>query len=537
MLKQLGDNDMGALLNFINRKVLLLISAAAFASLSACGSGDSGTTPVVNSGTSNVSVSQYSDSATQPKAVVNSAGGAELTYYGNAGAASPSQAVLKQKDGGEFVTYFNADGTINKIVNSATGDYTKADVRRDKTGVDYITYSSAGGFVSGISVFTDGLKWYSANVLGDLGQITVSYGGSQPGSGVLVPTTLAYDVPVEVGANLQQLLNTIYAPKVTLKGPLWILMPSAHAVTTLDTAKLTASAVLIAAGIASGPVTATGIALVAIGGIIAGKTVTKIWSESLNTLEKSFDSVMSDRLINDMDKAVDPGKSFSDSVRALLASGLTAAQQSVVAAVERKANTIAAVALPPARADSTVAPTGLPVAIGNGLTLTGTTVNSANTVYAMIGSLTSAGALTANGTAPDNTAVSIAGSVAVAAGTLSGTFRTNSSTGTLISSGNLTAGAIAQQGKCSTNTQSGGNGTFSFAFNVGKAGTVALTYNMFSIPDALTLLSDGATVFSTGGLVSGSRTIDVVSTSSLVILNISAPNSGTAWEVRVGCAS
>jgi hypothetical protein len=65
-------------------------------------------------------------------------------------------------------------------------------------------------------------------------------------------------------------------------------------------------------------------------------------------------------------------------------------------------------------------------------------------------------------------------------------------------------------------------------------------YNMFVNPDALDIFYDGMNVFSTGGLVSGSRTVSVAycsanTTSTMVRLELRAPNDGTEWDVSVSC--
>ena len=72
-------------------------------------------------------------------------------------------------------------------------------------------------------------------------------------------------------------------------------------------------------------------------------------------------------------------------------------------------------------------------------------------------------------------------------------------------------------------------------------GTFFVSYNMYSIPDRLTVSHEGTTVFDTGGLVSGSRMASVTYgtsalTSTVVNVVVSAPNSGTAWVVSVECA-
>jgi hypothetical protein len=71
-------------------------------------------------------------------------------------------------------------------------------------------------------------------------------------------------------------------------------------------------------------------------------------------------------------------------------------------------------------------------------------------------------------------------------------------------------------------------------------GTFEVFYEMYTIPDELNIYYEGARIFSTGGLVSGSMTTQVsygsaTSTRTTVTVEINAPNAGTAWVIRVGC--
>lgn len=95
--------------------------------------------------------------------------------------------------------------------------------------------------------------------------------------------------------------------------------------------------------------------------------------------------------------------------------------------------------------------------------------------------------------------------------------------------------------QCPTQQRSGGQGFITFTVDLKKTrGTFQVSYNMFGIPDELTLFYEGVQVFGTGGLVSGSRTVSVNfgsenSTSTIVTLQLRAPNEGTAWRVSVSC--
>ena len=95
--------------------------------------------------------------------------------------------------------------------------------------------------------------------------------------------------------------------------------------------------------------------------------------------------------------------------------------------------------------------------------------------------------------------------------------------------------------QCPTQQRSGGQGFTSFTVELFKnRGTIQVFYEMYSIPDELNVYYEGSTIFSTGGLVSGSTTVSVPygsddSTSTVVTVEVNAPRSGTAWIVSVTC--
>ena len=85
---------------------------------------------------------------------------------------------------------------------------------------------------------------------------------------------------------------------------------------------------------------------------------------------------------------------------------------------------------------------------------------------------------------------------------------------------------------------SGGQGAFTHVYDMGQeSGTFELSYNMYSIPDRLEVKgSDGTSLFSTGGLVSGTDTVQVsFSGGRMVYVIVTAPTDGTAWDYSIGC--
>ena len=91
---------------------------------------------------------------------------------------------------------------------------------------------------------------------------------------------------------------------------------------------------------------------------------------------------------------------------------------------------------------------------------------------------------------------------------------------------------------CDDYSESGGQTIQSFYVALDSSrGYVKLTYDMYSIPDQLELVYEGATIFSTGGLVSGRRIITrlIDGDDEFMYVKITATNSGTAWDFTLTC--
>lgn len=94
---------------------------------------------------------------------------------------------------------------------------------------------------------------------------------------------------------------------------------------------------------------------------------------------------------------------------------------------------------------------------------------------------------------------------------------------------------------CGEVTASGGEGTTRTRHALGPvAGLVQIAYDMYTIPDRLDCYFRGVLVASTGGLVSGSGTLQwtyapAPGDPSWCLIVVSAPNSGTAWIYTLNC--
>jgi hypothetical protein len=86
--------------------------------------------------------------------------------------------------------------------------------------------------------------------------------------------------------------------------------------------------------------------------------------------------------------------------------------------------------------------------------------------------------------------------------------------------------------------RSGGQGTSIYLVNLkNNKGVFKLSYNMYSVPDQLEAIYEDNVIFTTGGLVSGSREVklSIDGLSKQLEILITAPSSGTGWNFGVSC--
>eukprot|EP00980_Cylindrotheca_fusiformis_P028870 scaffold22663_cov111-Cylindrotheca_fusiformis.AAC.3 len=91
---------------------------------------------------------------------------------------------------------------------------------------------------------------------------------------------------------------------------------------------------------------------------------------------------------------------------------------------------------------------------------------------------------------------------------------------------------------CPSTTTSGGQGVTVLRIDMERnEGTFPISYEMFQIPDQLYIVYEGTRIFDTGDLVSGSQSSQVSfsGTDTVIEVTMFAPNSGTAWDLFVGC--
>lgn len=91
---------------------------------------------------------------------------------------------------------------------------------------------------------------------------------------------------------------------------------------------------------------------------------------------------------------------------------------------------------------------------------------------------------------------------------------------------------------CNAATQSGGVGVTTTNHELGRtSGTFVFTWEAYSIPDKFEVFYQGATLFTTGGFVSGpgSRSISYSGSATFVTVVVTGSSSGTDWDYTVSC--
>jgi hypothetical protein len=174
---------------------------------------------------------------------------------------------------------------------------------------------------------------------------------------------------------------------------------------------------------------------------------------------------------------------------------------------------------------------------GGGTQATGQAVFQDGTIYELNGIIDADGTVSINGMSEDGDTLNISGTIDED-GNYQGDYDvTDADTGET-DQGSSNAD-VSDIGACSASQGSGGQGAFTYAHFLGEGpGSVTLFVDAYSIPDAFTVSGPGGLSYTTGGLISGSRTI-TLTTSQLgpitAFVSVSAPEDGTSWEYSIGC--
>ncbi|MBE0615092.1 MAG: hypothetical protein IH604_15575 [Burkholderiales bacterium] len=527
--------------------------------LTACGGGGGGgsssevptSTPVVPvvTPTANVAVTSITAqrSIADAAAVITTKSGNTVAYYTSAGTKDPYQAWMKTKAGQNIAVYYGTDGSLQKVVDQVTGNYMIVTPRKDGAGTDFFMYSASGAFQDGYGIYKSGSTWYWARIVGAIGQITGNLSGTVTGSFALAPDSVAYGTPTQLDANSAAILDgTATVARGFGSRVIDYLVPSAFAqtVATVDKANLySAVALSVLGGVvlsaAAGATVPIAVGYLLLGGaaVQAYRGITGIVNRNLDSIDQSINSAIEGNATNDLDSGIDPIASMQNLATSIVSKGIGSIKAAVVATIDTLTSALPDATVIQAQADTTAAPEPLPEALGGNSQMSGTVVDSTNKIYPATGTVDGAGDFTATGTASDGTQIQVTGNANTTSGSATGTYVRKTSSGATTATGSITSGKVGSVGKCQSTTQSGGFGTYSYAYNLGKSqGSFSLSYDMYSIPDAMNVVLGGKVLYTTGGLVSGGQSGSLAySGSDTVFVNISAPDQSTAWTFTVGC--
>jgi hypothetical protein len=221
--------------------------------------------------------------------------------------------------------------------------------------------------------------------------------------------------------------------------------------------------------------------------------------ESLQSLKESFDDWRNSRNTDDEDADIRP--------------------------IDRPGNEATEVSIP----RPTPPTSGPPRTLTN---VSGIGVDRENVVYPVSGTVNGSGGVTVSGTGAGGRTMTVQGTLN--GSNFNGTVSGSAGSGTL-------SGTAQPSGQCQQQQASGGQGTFTRLYDMGKSqGTVRFSSEAFSIPDAFRVFAFTATggleeVINTG-LTSGSRTVAFeLRGSPRVGVAVSAPQSGTQWNFQLSC--
>ena len=479
------------------------------ASLAACGGGNdndsSGSGAAAPPASAASATLTFASKADKSYAAVKGRSGSTVEVCRNASGAA-TQSLYRNTGTGERVRILNdADGLPERLLDETSGNALTI-TRNGTDRIDYRIYDAAGKYLGGYEVLVKADGLYAASFNGSPsfeGQISAQMNGaSQTGSFALLPAAdEGMSVPVRFSTASLAFVDALRAMATaagTRDRPLAALGIDRRAVLGgLAMGLAVGAGTTVLPGIVAGAMKAYAlqrIGLPIFDGVNNANTIEQM-SENLNTFLNRF-SQLSSRVTGAVQRAFD------------------AARDSASAAVDRFAQPALASRAP--ATDTAVS--------GFGVDQTGTN-------YSVTGTVGAGGALTAVAAASSGgDTVRINGNVFGSG--VSGTISGRLGDGTVV-------GAVGLLGQCAALQQSGGQGTFSFAFDAGSAiGTLTFYRNAYNIPDGFRAISNGQTLYDTGGLVSGvdSRQITLAGSRTLFV-TVNAPKSGTAWELTVGCPS
>jgi hypothetical protein len=479
----------------------------------------------------NLTVKTYSTfTATKPIAVLDNADNVLVSQYttnGASGSAFTQSAYLDSRRAVDARVFYGANDVPSKIYDAKTGQQIVV-VQRDNR-VDFLVYSATGQYVTGVAIISSQSKLYLAKVISNpafSGQISaasdnVSFSMTSQATSGLGPL-------VEAPATFETFYNQNVGKAPTSAA---FLRATGSAIAT-SALSGNLQSTLTKAGLF---LMATGVALPALG-IAAGTLPIALFAAGLGAIAignvpnfhvsaiDQFDSAIAKFFEDGVAVDQSPTETVTAASTTLFSNG-TLLVKGLGNLLTKAGNSITDALTSFVNSSSGPAASGGPAAGTS--SVDGYGVDKVNTLYPLTGTVSSAGAVSATGTSTSRT-LTVTGTVT--GSNFAGNYSGSPGTGSIF-------GSAAPLAACQTQTQSGGQGTFAKAFNMGvTSGSVSFSYDAYTIPDAFQVATGGSAVFTTGGLVSGAgSTAFQLKGSSVVFVTVTAPLSGTAWEFALDC--
>ena len=477
--------------------------------------------------------------------------------------ADPSTVALTQglysQGGSSIRVFYDTNEQPSRIVNESTGEFLTVKVINNSR-TDYNLYTSAGAWMDGFAILSlTGGGYAIAKIVSSSSlegkQINADLAGAVVASLSLLPIAssgLGLPVPIVNSSSVLAISASVPKQYAVLNRLTDMLIGKAYAATApvSSLVKGLGGIILIAGGVLGGTGaagstaavlglvvgagTATALAPLVAGALVIGGlalVVSAASSASRPLIQEGVDAVTGEAVtdfsrgstsFNNTTAAISSYLSNDASMRGGFSS-LSSIASGVRSVTSAAASALTSVATSTLRQIMTNPPLGL-------TNLAGLMVDSSGQTYQAQGIYQPSGnSYTFTATSGNNQANG--------SGTVGGNGTYSTTQNGVTRNGTVTSN---QQpiGECQTQQSSGGQGAFTKSYDLGRdSGMFSLTYEMFGVPDALEVRSSsGAVLFSTGGLVSGSKTVNVLfSGGRIVFIVLSAPNQGTAWNYSLGC--
>lgn len=544
------------------------IAGLAISALVACGGGGSSapatSAAAINTSTQTITVTP---NATFLSASISDTTAPMVAFSARSGAALSAQKTASgtqvdvKTSAGTYRSIFDASGVLKESVNVLTGEKVKVELVAGR--VQMLRYSASNVLIGALAVFVQNGVVKVADLTGlptlD-GQITGSTTGSTPASFALVADDFTGLANIRnADAAVLALADNLFPPTASLTAnrpsEQGLQAPgagdlNAQAFGGVDVAQVTKFAMIgaVVGSVVPGGGTVVGAFVGSALGIL-GQVVSSNRSrlDALLTCRGDIDTCKASSLDigNSAGMALLGGladsRSESDLLQDVVSRSNTrwdALKDSVQRLFDRTKDTVTAAV---AATDFSTAP-ALPLVTSQ---VTGFLVNSANRTANLTGTVDPQGRINVSGTTSSGATSATVALTLTANGALPGLGQTATGSTTIQGtlSGALGTGMVSGKpeaiGACNQVQQAGNQGTFSFAHRLGNGtGTSSFFYNAFSIPDAFTVLYGAGLQYSTGGLVSGSKTIPLaLNGNPTVFVLVSAPDSSTAWNYSLSCPS